>query len=213
MALLNELRPQGKSRVWIMLDGRRCACVPRGLIAELGLSVGEYVDEDELGDQLAARQFEGAYQYAVSMLAASAKSSRQLQQKLIQHGACRQAAQAVAERLIEEGLLDDTAYAHRQAELSNQRGAGRGAALNALLRKGIDIETARDSLEDWNSDAEAEAARALAYKQLSSRRNDEPRHARQLALAALARRGFSAETARAALEDARARLEAEADEG
>ena len=60
MATITELRPL-KRRVLIMVDGRRFACVPRAWVDELQLVQFDEVDADELGQAIAARQFEGAY--------------------------------------------------------------------------------------------------------------------------------------------------------
>ena len=67
MATITELRPI-KRRVLIMVDGRHFACVPAAWIAELELNQFDEVDVDELEGAVAARQFEGAYAYALDLL-------------------------------------------------------------------------------------------------------------------------------------------------
>ena len=81
VATITELRPI-KRRVLIMVDGRRFACVPRAWVDELQLAQFDEVDADELGQAIAARQFEGAYAYALDLLAASMRTRKQVLTKL-----------------------------------------------------------------------------------------------------------------------------------
>ena len=141
MATITELRPL-KRRVLIMVDGRRFACVPRVWVDELQLEQFDEVDADELGQAIAARQFEGAYAYALDLLAASMRTRKQVLTKLAERGCCALTLEMVGQRLAESGLLDDAAYAARRAELMSARGKGRRAALNDLIQKGVDAETA-----------------------------------------------------------------------
>ena len=210
MATITELRPI-KRRVLIAVDGRRFACVPRSWIEELDLHQYDDVDTDELGGAIAARQFEGAYSYALELLAGAMRSRRQVLTKLAERGCCALTLEMVAQRLEENGLIDDAAYAQRQLELSNRRGMGQRAAVSSLISKGVDADTARRSLEGWDVDAERRAACEAAYKYMRRRWDDDERRARMLTYGALARRGYSSELARQAVEHAAQRLRDEQD--
>lgn len=212
MASITELKPI-KRRVQIFVNGRSFACVPAAWIDELGLSQYDEVDPDELGGAIAARQFGGAYEYALELLAGAMRSRRQVLQKLAARGCCAQTLEQVARRLEESGLIDDDAYARRQIELINRRGKGRRAAVSALVSKGVDADAARRALEGWDADAEQRAAFDAAYKYMSRRWDaDDERHVRALAYGALARRGYPGELARRAVESAAQRLRSEQDE-
>ena len=88
MATITELRPL-KRRIIIMVDGRRFACVPGAWVRELELRQFDEVDVDELGAAIASRQFEGAYAYALDMLAASMRTKKQILTKLAEREAVR----------------------------------------------------------------------------------------------------------------------------
>ena len=134
------------------------------------------------------------------------RSRRQVLKKLAERGCCALTLEMVAQRLEENGLIDDAAYAQRQLELSNRRGKGQRAAVSALISKGVDADTARRSLEGWDVDAERRAACEAAYKYMRRRWDDDERRARMLTYGALARRGYSSEIARQAVEHAAHRL-------
>ena len=211
MATITELRPL-KRRIIIMVDGRRFACVPGAWVRELELRQFDEVDVDELGAAIASRQFEGAYAYALDMLAASMRTKKQILTKLAERGCCALTLEMVGARLTESGLINDAAYAARRAEIMSARGKGKRAALNDLIQKGVDAETARKSVENWDSEAELNAAREIAYKFMRKRWDDGEQRARMLTYAALSRRGYSSDIARNAENEAMHRLRAE-DEG
>ena len=211
MATITELRPL-KRRIIIMVDGRRFACVPGAWVRELELRQFDEVDVDELGAAIASRQFEGAYAYALDMLAASMRTKKQILTKLAERGCCALTLEMVGARLTESGLINDAAYAARRAEIMSARGKGKRAALNDLIQKGVDAETARKSVENWDSEAELNAAREIAYKFMRKRWDDGEQRARMLTYAALSRRGYSSDIARNAENEAMRRLRAEDEE-
>ena len=195
-----------------MVDGRRFACVPGAWVRELELRQFDEVDVDELGAAIASRQFEGAYAYALDMLAASMRTKKQILTKLAERGCCALTLEMVGARLTESGLINDAAYAARRAEIMSARGKGKRAALNDLIQKGVDAETARKSVENWDSEAELNAAREIAYKFMRKRWDDGEQRARMLTYAALSRRGYSSDIARNAENEAMRRLRAEDEE-
>lgn len=195
-----------------MVDGRRFACVPGAWVRELELGQFDEVDVDELGAAIASRQFEGAYAYALDMLAASMRTKKQILTKLAERGCCALTLEMVGARLTESGLINDAAYAARRAEIMSARGKGKRAALNDLIQKGVDAETARKSVENWDSEAELNAAREIAYKFMRKRWDDGEQRARMLTYAALSRRGYSSDIARNAEDEAMRRLRAEDEE-
>lgn len=211
MATITELRPL-KRRIIIMVDGRRFACVPGAWVRELELRQFDEVDVDELGVAIASRQFEGAYAYALDMLAASMRTKKQILTKLAERGCCALTLEMVGARLTESGLINDAAYAARRAEIMSARGKGKRAALSDLIKKGVDAETARKSVENWDSEAELNAAREIAYKFMRKRWDDGEQRARMLTYAALSRRGYSSDIARNAENEAMHRLRAEDEE-
>jgi len=118
----------------------------------------------------------------------------------------REAARAVARRLVSVGAVDDAAFAASRARRLSRAGRSRRAIAAHLAAKGVGGETAAATLEEAASD---EVAAALA--QLRRRRQgpfdrappeeaEAARAARMKAMAALARAGFPRDVAEAALD-------------
>jgi regulatory protein len=112
----------------------------------------------------------------------------------------------VVARCVEAGLVDDSRYASSVALGMRRHGASARAIVERLVTRGVDRETALATLKslsgEGQADSELEAARALVRRRrLGHYRSESERGDRHKKdLAALARAGFSFETARRALE-------------
>lgn len=123
--------------------------------------------------------------------------------------ACRAMVEALAARFEGSGLLNDTVYARGVADSLRRRGRSRKAIAAKMTERGLrkdQIEAALESLRDESgvSDSEAELAAALKFarrKRIGPFRagENDPALLRK-DLAALARAGFSYDTARKALD-------------
>lgn len=112
---------------------------------------------------------------------------------------------ALIERYRGSGLLDDATYADARARSLYRRGAPLKAIARGLMVKGVDAETAGETLErlrEEHPDADLTAAMAFAKRRrLGPFRAAELRPAyRDKDLAALGRAGFSYELARRVVE-------------
>lgn len=123
--------------------------------------------------------------------------------------ACRAMVDALATRFEGSGLLNDAVYARGVADSLRRRGRSRKAITAKMTERGLrkdQIETALESLRDESgvSDSEAELAAALKFarrKRIGPFRAGEQDPALlRKDLAALARAGFSYDTARKALD-------------
>lgn len=110
-------------------------------------------------------------------------------------------------RFTEVGLLNDVAYATSRAKSLSRGGKSRRAIEAHLTQKGISRSTIRDVVPE-DASAELAAALVLAKKRRigpfarpdrDGESRDEPKRAKQRALAALARAGFSYSTCERAL--------------
>jgi regulatory protein len=113
----------------------------------------------------------------------------------------RAAADAVIERLVASGLLNDAAYAERRAASLTRAGKSRRAVAFDLATKGVAEETARTAVPQ---DAETELAAAVALmrkKRMGPYARDEApdEKTKRRWLGAFARGGFSLSTAQRAL--------------
>lgn len=120
----------------------------------------------------------------------------------------RQAARAVADRLVSLGLIDDAAFAASRARTLARAGRSQRAVAAHLAARGIDSETARAALAD---DPEAEFAAAVAFtkrRRIGAFRTTPPdADQRKRELGMLARAGFAQDVASRALRLDRASAE------
>ena len=112
--------------------------------------------------------------------------------------------EAVLQRLLSAGLLDDPAYAEALARSLRRRGASRRMVRARMSEKGVGGDLATAALEDEADPAaaELEAATALARRRrLGPWRAEADRAARRdRDLASLARAGFDLKTARTVID-------------
>jgi regulatory protein len=142
---------------------------------------------------------------ALRFLESRARSTAEVQRRLVTHGYRPDLVEGCVERLTELGMLDDDAFARAWVE-SRDRARPRGErALRAELRqKGVERPIVDAVLEDraGTSDdpdgpgADEDAARRLLEKNARSlERILDPRARRQRAYALLARNGFDPDVA------------------
>lgn len=96
-----------------------------------------------------ARARERVFARAAKLLAAKARSIEELRERLLEgRGATKAAVEAVIERLIEYGYLDDAKYAQSFASLRvRERPIGRRRLQRDLWLKKVDKKTADEALD------------------------------------------------------------------
>lgn len=140
---------------------------------------------------------------ALRFLEPRQRSVGEVRRRLTRVGYREDLVTVAIDRLIELGMLDDSAFARAWVE-SRDRARPRGArALRSeLAGKGIDRKTADEMLSEREAEqpgADADAALQLLARQARSlARVADPRARRQRAYALLARNGFDPEVASAA---------------
>ena len=136
-------------------------------------------------------------------LTGSARSKKQLADKLASKNVPAEIASTLLDRFEEVGLINDSAFARQWIESrgSHGRGLASRALAQELRRKGIDDEIARDALDEIDADDEREAARDLVRRKLRSMaRLDEQAKTRRL-VGMLARKGYAPGLAFAVVKD------------
>ncbi len=195
-----------RGKVWITIGGEKWIFT-RAQYQERSLLPGDEVDTDELEKWLLLRQFRPAMEYTVSLLASRPHSEGELQQKLRRIGYRDQTVELVLYKLRKYHLLDDDEFARQWAQARAARMGSRRIALE-LRQKGISDDGIKQALESVADEDSAATARALAEKALRRAKPGEDRGKTvQRAMAALARRGFSYEEAKNALDAALAEEE------
>lgn len=109
-------------------------------------------------------------------------------------------AAAVLDRFGQVGLVDDAAFASAWVDSRHVgRGLGRRALGDELRRKGVDQAITSVALEQVSDEDELTAARRLVRRKLLGTRDLEPAKRDRRLLGMLARRGYPASTAWAAI--------------
>lgn len=135
-----------------------------------------------------------AYQYALNLLSARPYTARNLRRKLVQKEFAVVEADAVIERLLGNGLLDDSRYA---AQFARGRllgpGASRRRIRQQLFQRGIKDDVANPAIDAVIADEEVDLEAVVekdARKKLNSLAGLDPAVVRRRLYSHLARRGY-----------------------
>lgn len=143
------------------------------------------------------------YNRALDLLSARPYTVRQLRRKLIQKEVPVEETDAVLERLIGAGLLDDTKYALAYAR---SKLVGQGASVRRigqdLARKGVSADVAKQAIAEIVVEEEVDTRAVIervARKKLATMGDLEPVVLRRRLFAFLARRGYELDEIRDAV--------------
>ena len=199
MSTVTELKPvQGCMR--IAFDDAPSLRIRKCHFARLPLEEGDEIDPEEYVNRVASIQFADAYESALTSLDASARTASEINRVLRMMGFVAPAAEAVVERLKENGLIDDQRLAARLAETQLTKPVGLYAMKRKLRAKGVSDEDAAEALEGFDDDQQRAAAIQAARKLLRRYEELPVRECRGKLSQALARRGFSWDAVSAAVE-------------
>ena len=167
------------------------------------LRPGDVEDLDVLKQWLLPRQYPQALAGAVRLLAARARSTGEIRQKLEAYGYMDDTVDMVLYKLEKEGLLDDAAFACEWAAARARHQIGRGRILRELVHKGVSRDVAERAVDALDREEGDAAALALAQKLLHRYAGEtDAKKAMAKLMAAMARRGYDFESARRAVEQA-----------
>ena len=166
----------------------------------LPLAAGDEVDAEEYAARVAEAQRADVYEAALSSLDLCARTRQELRRSLLARGFVSGAVEATLDRLADSGLVDDRRYAERAVEVSAARPVGVYAVRRKLRAKGVAEEDAEAALGALDDEQQAQAAQAAARSLLRRYAQIPAREGRAKLSQALARRGFSWEAVRAAVD-------------
>lgn len=206
-------RPAG--RFAVLVDGREIAVLSLEAIERLRLAVGRSLEGLEDAVALEARRLH-TYDRALNMLAVRARSSSELARALVRKGEERPHVDWAVARLIEQGLLDDAAFARSFARAKVVGGKqSRRRVQQELARKGVSRTLSNDAI-DTVFDEEAVDQRAIveeaARKKLRSLTGLDPVVQRRRLYGFLARRGYEIDDIRNVLDAIGSSLGGESDD-
>ena len=146
-------------------------------------------------------------------LTGAPKTRQQLAEMLARKDVPEAAAEAVLDRFVEVGLVDDAAFARAWVD---SRQAGRGLARRALQAelkaKGVDAEVAAQAVETVDDDDERAAARRLVERRARSMQRLDRATATRRLIGMLARKGYGGGLAAAVVREVLDAAGAEHDE-
>ncbi len=190
-----------RGRYRVTINESEDVLVPVSLMHEHPLKEGLPIDLEEYDNWLMVRQYRFALDRAVGYLAARARSTKEIEQKLLQAGYRPCTVEMVVYKLQRENLLDDADFARQWVESRSNRKLGRSRIAQELRRKGISQEEAEDALSAIEDEDQLAGAIALAEKAAARVKpyEDERKAANRIA-AMLARRGYSWDIAKEAIQ-------------
>jgi regulatory protein len=189
-------RPSARRRGFDSGRGRRGAAATRGDVP-LNPDVDPESSEEMRDPESVARGI------CLRALTGAPKTRQQLADLLAKADVPDDAAEAVLDRYVEVGLIDDAAYANAWV---SSRQAGRGLARRALsaeLRaKGVDPEVAAEAVDAVGDDDERAAAQRLVARKVGGMRRLDRATATRRLMGMLARTGYSGGLAAAVIREA-----------
>lgn len=201
MATISEItwKSEAKRKARVYVDGEFWMTLPRDVIEALGLYEGREYEPSRL--KLLEREVieEKEMLYCLRSLDARMQTRRQLARKLQLREVDEEMAARILDRLDSIGLIDDEAVARQRAQTLLARGYGRRRAELKLYELGVDKDLGGKILDEVYLDDE-QLERAL--KAMGSRFSG--KDDAQKAWAFLARRGFSSDVCRKAIDQLRA---------
>jgi regulatory protein len=201
---ITRIAPQrrAQNRFNIEIDGRYGFSLAEDVLVRAGLATGDSLDESAIAELLAGDERARATEAALAFLAYRPRSEKEVRDRLRRSQFSQDAIDHVISRLHEWHYLDDADFARRWVEnRATHRPRGSRLLQQELRQKGIDRETARDAIAEAELD-ETAAAEQLARGRASAYAGEDPAVMRRRLGAYLARRGYSYDVVRVALERA-----------
>lgn len=192
-----------RGRYRVTINESEDIIVPVSLMRERPLKEGQALNLEEYDNWLMIRQYRFALDRAVGYLAARARSKREIEQKLLQAGYRPCTVEMVIYKLERENLLDDADFARQWVESRSTHKLGRNRIAQELRRKGISQEEAEKALSAIEDEDQLSGAIALAEKAAARiKPGEDPRKAASRIAGMLARRGYSWDVAKEAIQHA-----------
>jgi len=187
-----EVQKKNPERVSVYLDGRFAFGLPA--ISAAWLAQGQVLSDAEIEALQEEGAIETVYNKTLDYLSYRPRSQAEVQDYLRRRGTPEGQIEAIMERLVGAGLLDDEAFARYWVENREQfRPRGSRALRYELRRKGIDDETIEQTLASL--DSSESAYRSVDKKARQWSHLDQQTFFRKT-VEYLARRGFEYEVAR-----------------
>ena len=205
MPLITALTPACRhpGRFDLLVDGRSFAVVSLEAVERLALAVGRSIEglEERIATEAVRIR---VYDRALDVLAFRARSAAELSRSLVRKGEAKEHVDWAVGRLVEQGLLDDAAFAQSFTR-AKVLGAGqsRRRVQQDLVRRGVARAVSDAAIDAVFADEAVDQrgiVEAAARKKLRMLSRLEPPVRRRRLYGFLARRGYDADDIRAAMQ-------------
>jgi regulatory protein len=191
--------PTRRRSIALRLDGKAWLRVEPEALAELGVSDGDELDDAARAEVEISLARTRARLFIVRSLAVRMQSRAEIVNKLEARDVPPEVVKEAIDRVTGYGYLDDAALAGQLARGMRSRGYGRRRAEQKLRARGLVGSVAEEALDEAYAEDEIALARAALGRRPVAADAD-----RRRAISFLARRGFSAGAAWAAIRRAAA---------
>ncbi len=200
MDVITSIRKE-RGRYRVTINDSEDVLVPVSLMRERPLSEGQPFDLEEYDNWLMGRQYRFALDRAVGYLALRARSKREIEQNLLRAGYRPCTVEMVLYKLEREKLLNDADFARQWVESRSGHKLGRRRIAQELRQKGISFDDAEEALADLDDEDQFSGAVVLAEKAAARiKPGEDIRKAANRIASMLARRGYSWDVSRAAIQ-------------
>jgi regulatory protein len=187
-------------RVSLFVDGAFRIGLPREIVAQRGLTVGQLLTASDLAELESLDEASRAMNAAIRLLSYRPRSRRELEIRLDRKGFSSGAVEAALSDLAEKGYVDDEEFAQYWVEnRAENRPRGRRLLASELRSKGVSGDIVDRAIEEADID-EYEDALKLAQRRSAQLGDLDQVVWRRRMIGFLQRRGFAWETVRAVME-------------
>lgn len=204
MPVVTALRASRRGRIAVHVDDEFVCAVSEAVVARWRLHKGRELSPEDLGLLVAEATADLALADAFRLLGHRARSTAEVRRRLLAREHAPEAVEAALQTLIDDGLLDDAAFAASYvADKRRLAGWGTQRIRRGLSEAGVarpDVEAALDGASAGDPD-DAELQRALDALRRRAPRGGRPDDAaRRRVYQLLLRRGFDSGVAYAAVQ-------------
>lgn len=171
-----EYQKNNKDRVSIYLDDNYAFGIDLNIMIKYSLAKNIELEDEFIDEILIAEEKIKTYNYALSILSITAKSEKQLRDKMLEKGYDNNFINNAIIKLKQQKYLDDERYSemliNNKINISKH---GKRKIKEALYEKGIDRETIDKKISQISEEDELERAFILGAKKLNTLKEEDTR--------------------------------------
>ncbi len=189
-----ELQKKNKKRYSLFFNEEYAFGVEEETLIKFGLFKGTELSNEEIKKIQKEDEKNRAISLAIRFLARRLRTEKEVKQKLLKEGIEEETIAVVINRLIEMGYLNDDFYA--EAFTNTTKGIskkGPKIVTRELQKKGVQLETIKEALDDYSQEEQVSNALEIAQKYINRQQSVSEKIAKQKAQVFLMQKGFDGE--------------------